>query len=115
MMSVLLTFLSPSSRLIPTCQISWGTKQDSIVETDLGAVIQDSHSQVDVEVLAEAAHVNSMYEEALLNLKHRKAVTPKPLPAVINHVEQEQIAKDYYANVRTNVSSYSFTLWGWFG
>ena len=30
--------------------ISWGTKQDGTIEADLGAVIQDSHSQADVEV-----------------------------------------------------------------
>ena len=88
-------------------QISWGTKQDSIVETDLGAVIQDSESQVDVEMFTEAADVNSMYEEALLNLKHRKAAAPR-VPAVLGHAEEEQIAKDYYANVRTNVSFVCF-------
>jgi chitin synthase len=83
-------------------QISWGTKQDSIVETDLGAVIQDSHSQVDVEMLTEAADVNNIYEEALSNLKNRKPALPKS-NAAISYAEKEQAAKDYYANVRTNV------------
>ena len=92
-----------SDHLFPyVIQISWGTKQDSIIETDLGAVIQNSESQVDVEVLAEAADVNGMYEESLLNLKHRKAIPPKSNAP--GNAEQEQIAKDYYANVRTNVS-----------
>ncbi|KAI8972260.1 hypothetical protein BD414DRAFT_500722 [Trametes punicea] len=81
--------------------ISWGTKQDNEVNTDLGAVIQNSNSQVDLEVPTDAADVNSIYEEALDNLKNRK-----PLPKAnngLNTAEKEQLAKDYYANVRTNV------------
>ena len=53
-------------------------------------------------MLTEAADVNSLYEEALFNLKHRK-----PLPTkgngMVSNAEREQNAKDYYANVRTNV------------
>ncbi|CDO75678.1 Glycosyltransferase Family 2 protein [Trametes cinnabarina] len=81
--------------------ISWGTKQDNEINTDLGAVIQNSNSQVDLEVPTDAADVNSIYEEALDNLKNRK-----PLPKASNGpstAEKEQLAKDYYANVRTNV------------
>lgn len=82
-------------------QISWGTKQDDEVETDLGAVIQNSQSQVDVEILAEPSDVNAMYDETLNNLKTRKPVTkPNTVPSA---AEKEQQAKDYYANVRTNV------------
>ncbi|KAG6899842.1 hypothetical protein C0993_006360, partial [Termitomyces sp. T159_Od127] len=40
--------------------ISWGTKQDTGPDTDLGAVMQDSHSQVDLEMLTEAADVNGI-------------------------------------------------------
>ncbi len=68
---------------------------------DLGAVIQNSNSQVEVEVLADGADANDMYEESLVNLRDRK-----PLPKPTNHVsnaEREQAAKDYYASVRTNV------------
>ncbi|KAF8070711.1 chitin synthase, partial [Lyophyllum atratum] len=83
--------------------ISWGTKQDNLPETDLGAVIQDSHSQVDVEMLTEAADVNSIYEEALTNLRTRKPVAAKGVGGAPSLAEKEQAAKDYYANVRTNV------------
>lgn len=82
----------------PLPQISWGTKQDDTVEIDLGAVIQDSHSQVDVQVLVDA---NQMYEESIVNLKTRKPVERR---AVRTLAEKEQAAKDYYASVRTNVS-----------
>lgn len=88
----------------PWRQISWGTKQDSIVESDLGAVIQDSNSLVDVEVPAEPADANDIYEEALDNLKNRKPPAPKKQSASVTNAEKEQAAKDYYANVRTNVS-----------
>jgi len=81
--------------------ISWGTKQDSEVESDLGAVIQNSESQVDVEVLTDVADVNGIYEESILNLKHKKPVIKGGAGPTV--AEKEQAAKDYYANVRTNV------------
>jgi len=81
--------------------ISWGTKQDNIVETDLGAVVQNSQSQVDVEILTEPADVNDMYMETLNNLKTRKPIVKNN--SAPSDVEKDQQAKDYYANVRTNV------------
>ncbi|TFK53655.1 glycosyltransferase family 2 protein [Heliocybe sulcata] len=83
--------------------ISWGTKQDTTVEADLGVVVQDSHQQVDVEVLAEPADVNALYAEASENLKHRKPVGNPKDGQKLSPAEQEQAAKDYYASVRTNV------------
>ncbi|PIL35857.1 hypothetical protein GSI_01517 [Ganoderma sinense ZZ0214-1] len=80
--------------------ISWGTKQDTEVNTDLGAVIQNSNSQVDLEVPTDATDVNIIYEEALDNLRNRR---PLPKPAGLSNAEKEQLARDYYANVRTNV------------
>ncbi|KZT66387.1 glycosyltransferase family 2 protein [Daedalea quercina L-15889] len=80
--------------------ISWGTKQDTEVESDLGAVIQNSNSQVDIEVV-DAAAVDDIYKEALENIKYKRPST-KP-SAGSSLAEQEQAAKDYYANVRTNV------------
>jgi chitin synthase len=85
-------------------QISWGTKQDNDEPeiADLGAIVQNKHSQVDVEVFTEPSDVNQMYTEALDNLRTRKeAKKPK---TVLTDSEIEQQAKDYYANVRTNVS-----------
>jgi chitin synthase len=58
---------------------------------------------VDVEMLTEAADVNSIYEESLSNLRDRVPIDNpkgKGLPSI---AEKEQAAKDYYANVRTNV------------
>lgn len=87
-------------------QISWGTKQHTDQPTDLGAVVQNSASQVDVEVLADIADANEMYEESLANLRDRKPV-PDLEPSSYQ-ADREQAAKDYYASVRTNVSA----LWG---
>ncbi|KAF8733443.1 hypothetical protein AX14_003877 [Amanita brunnescens Koide BX004] len=87
--------------------ISWGTKQDSVPETDLGAVVQNSESQVDVEMLSSPADVNSIYEEALENLRLRnmgeKGGEKKKPEKVLTDAEKEMAAKDYYANVRTNL------------
>ncbi|KAG6855744.1 hypothetical protein H0H87_011354 [Tephrocybe sp. NHM501043] len=77
--------------------ISWGTKQDNAPDRDLGAVIQDSHSQVDLEMLTEAADVNGIYEEALTNLKTRKPAVAKKSGGLPSIAEREQAAKDYYA------------------
>ncbi|KAF9227386.1 hypothetical protein BS17DRAFT_775399 [Gyrodon lividus] len=100
--------------------ISWGTKQDAVPDADLGAAVQDSHSQVDIKMLAEAADVNGIYEEALESLRAAKfsdvdgargGAKTKPSTGVgkakklkvMSEKEKEQVAIDYYANVRTNV------------
>lgn len=54
-------------------------------------------------MLTEVADVNGIYEESLANLRDRIPIDNgkgKGLPSI---AEKEQIAKDYYANVRTNV------------
>lgn len=86
-------------------QISWGTKQDTVVETDLGALIQTSDSQVDVEVHADSG--NDLYDHALNALRERIKRAPKKAKGgapAMSTAEREQAAKDYYASVRTNVS-----------
>lgn len=71
---------------------------------DLGAVIQDSQSRVDVEMITEEADANALYDEATTNLKYRAPVI-RPDDSRVLAVEKEQAAKDYYASVRTNVST----------
>jgi len=83
--------------------ISWGTKgEDKGVEMDLGVVIQDSQSRVDVEMITEEADANALYDEATNNLKYRAPVIRADANRV-HPMDKEQAAKDYYANVRTNV------------
>jgi chitin synthase len=69
---------------------------------DLGAVIQDSESRVDVEMITEEADANALYDEATNNLKYRAPVIRADANRVLA-MDKEQAAKDYYANVRTNV------------
>ena len=67
--------------------------------------MQNSESQVDVEMLSTPADVNSIYEEALENLRLRNMGEKGKKPEkVLTEAEKEVAAKDYYANVRTNVS-----------
>ncbi|KDQ21855.1 glycosyltransferase family 2 protein [Botryobasidium botryosum FD-172 SS1] len=79
--------------------ISWGTKQEGAEETDLGVVHAQPGSVVEIEV-TETADMDSAaaYTEALSNLRTRK---PVHKPASSGNADQA--AKDYYANVRTNV------------
>ncbi len=106
---------------LSSIKISWGTKQDTIIEPDLGAVIQNSNSQVNLEVLADVADADEMYEESLTNIRNRKPLVKKPkTPPKLSSAEQEAAAKDYYASVRTNVCAFLlayaalsvFTHWG---
>ncbi|KAH8982703.1 chitin synthase-domain-containing protein [Lactarius akahatsu] len=77
--------------------ISWGTKGEDTVEMDLGAVIQDSQSRVDVEVITEEADANALYDEATNNLKYRAPVI-RPDAGRVQSAEKEQAAKEYYAS-----------------
>ena len=59
---------------------------------------------MNLEVLADVADADEMYEESLTNIRNRKPIFKKPKPVpVLSAAEQEAAAKDYYASVRTNV------------
>ena len=51
-----------------------GTTGEDVVEMELGAVIQDSHSRVDVEMIKEEVDANAPYDEATHNLKYQALV-----------------------------------------
>jgi chitin synthase len=75
--------------------ISWGTKGDTAVAEDLGAVTQNLHAQVDVEVFAAADDVNAIYADALETLRAKKFDTkPKEVERVRSTAEKESAAKD---------------------
>ena len=78
-----------------------GTKGKGTVEMDLGAVIQDLHSHVDVEMIKEEADTNAPYNEATSNLKYRVPVM-RPDSGRIQTAEKEQATKEYYASMRMN-------------
>jgi chitin synthase len=75
--------------------VSWGTKGDNKVQTDLGTVKTsggDNKQEVEVEVTDKDA----AYEDALQNLR------TKP-PKVESKPDASTMQEDYYRNFRTNV------------
>lgn len=76
-----------------THDISWGTKGDNVVRTDLGAA-RGKGSTVELEMPSEQLDIDSGYDEALRNLRDRIEV-PKP------EVSEAQQQEDYYKSVRT--------------
>ncbi|KZV97775.1 glycosyltransferase family 2 protein [Exidia glandulosa HHB12029] len=79
--------------------LSPGTKgEDKKVQVDLGSVVQDTQANVEMDLL-DADGLDDAYLEALGNLRNRK---PVPVPER-SRGDLDEAAKDYYANVRTNV------------
>ncbi|KAF8313453.1 hypothetical protein DL93DRAFT_2081168 [Clavulina sp. PMI_390] len=84
--------------------ISWGTKQQHIESHDLGNVSAAMRATrtniVEVELPADTKQpsAETQYTEALGNLRGRK-----PVQEIASDLYAEQAAKDYYANIRTNV------------
>jgi chitin synthase len=78
-----------------THDISWGTKGDNVIHTDLGAA--NSHGKggtVELEMPSEQLDIDSGYDEALRNLRDRLEVPAQP-------VSESQQQEDYYKSVRT--------------
>lgn len=75
--------------------ISWGTKGDNIVSTDLGAAkTSKGAGTVELDMPSEQLDIDSGYDESLRNLRDRVEV-PKP------PVSESQAQEDYYRAVRT--------------
>jgi len=78
-----------------THDISWGTKGDNIICTDLGAATGTGKSAtVEVEIPSEQLDIDSGYDEALRNLRDRLEVPEQP-------TSEAQQQEDYYKSVRT--------------
>lgn len=76
-----------------THDVTWGTKGDNVMRTDLGGAIGKG-STVELEMPSEQLDIDSGYDEALRNLRDRVEV---PEPAI----SDEQLQQDYYKSVRT--------------
>jgi chitin synthase len=84
-----------------THDISWGTKGDNVMHTDLGAAKSTgANGTVEVEMPSEQLDIDSGYDVALRNLRDRLEV---PIPVVSESQQQE----DYYKGVRT----YMVAIW----
>ena len=79
-----------------THDISWGTKGDNVIHTDLGAAAGKGGTTgvVELEMPSEQLDIDSGYDEALRNLRDRLAVTKDVVSA-------GQMQEDYYRAVRT--------------
>ncbi|KAK0637093.1 glycosyltransferase family 2 protein [Bombardia bombarda] len=82
-----------------THDVTWGTKGDNVMKTDLGGAIGKG-STVELEMPSEQLDIDSGYDEALRNLRDRVEV-PEP------DVSESQLQQDYYKSVRT----YMVVIW----
>ena len=76
-----------------THDITWGTKGDNFMRTDLGGAIGKG-TTVELEMPSEQLDIDSGYDEALRNLRDR-IVVPK------GSISESQMQEDYYKSVRT--------------
>ena len=89
-----------------THDVTWGTKGDNVMRTDLGGAIgkklggSGDPSVVELEMPSEQLDIDSGYDEALRNLRDRIEV-PSPGPS------EQQLQEDYYKSVRT----YMVVVW----
>ena len=74
--------------------VTWGTKGDNVLKTDLGVAKISKDGTVEVEMPSEQLDIDSGYDEALRNLRDRVEVPKPPLP-------ESQLQEDYYRGVRT--------------
>ena len=78
-----------------THDVTWGTKGDNVIHTDLGAArAHGGKGIVELEMPSEQLDIDSGYDEALRNLRDRLEVPTQP-------VSESQLQEDYYKNVRT--------------
>jgi chitin synthase len=79
-----------------THDVTWGTKGDNVIHTDLGAarVSGKGGTTVELEMPSEQLDIDSGYDEALRNLRDR-------LEAPRDPVSDAQQQEDYYRAVRT--------------
>ncbi|KAI0482097.1 glycosyltransferase family 2 protein [Xylariaceae sp. FL0804] len=85
-----------------THDVTWGTKGDNVMKTDLGGAVgqRGNAGVVELEMPSEQLDIDSGYDEALRNLRDRVAV-PEPGPS------EAQLQEDYYRSVRT----YMVVVW----
>lgn len=83
-----------------THDVTWGTKGDNVINTDLGTARIINGSIVEVEMPSEQLDIDSGYDAALRNLRDREEVPEPP-------ISENQLQEDYYRAVRT----YMVSIW----
>ncbi|KAK5020064.1 Chitin synthase, class 2, partial [Cryomyces antarcticus] len=59
--------------------VTWGTKGDNVINTDLGAAKASKNGTVEIDMPSEQLDIDSGYDEALRNLRDRIEVPQPPL------------------------------------
>ena len=85
-----------------THDVTWGTKGDNVIHTDLGAAkaVGSGGNTVEVEMPSEQLDIDSGYDVALRNLRDRVEVKKAT-------TSENQLQEDYYKSVRT----YMVSVW----
>jgi chitin synthase len=83
-----------------THDVTWGTKGDNVIHTDLGTAEATKGDRVELEMPSEQLDIDSGYDTALRNLRDRLEVPTPPISA-------GQAQEDYYRAVRT----YMVAVW----
>ncbi|KAJ6015661.1 Chitin synthase A [Penicillium herquei] len=83
-----------------THDVTWGTKGDNVMNTDLGAAKTIDGKTVLLEMPSEQLDIDSGYDAALRNLRDRLEVPETP-------PSDAQLQEDYYRAVRT----YMVSIW----
>ncbi|SPO20148.1 probable Chitin synthase 3 [Ustilago trichophora] len=78
---------------------SWGTKGDTTVSKDLGAVVSTGKGTVEITLPTAQADIDTAYDDALNNLRTR----PMIIRGDASNEEKAARQMDYYKNIRTNV------------
>lgn len=80
--------------------VTWGTKGDNVLNTDLGTAKVINGTTVLMEMPSEQLDIDSGYDAALRNLRDRLEVPEAP-------IAEAQLQEDYYRAVRT----YMVSIW----
>ena len=83
-----------------THDVTWGTKGDNVIHTDLGTAKVINGSTVLMDMPSEQLDIDSGYDAALRNLRDRLEVPETP-------PSEAQMQEDYYRAVRT----YMVSIW----
>jgi chitin synthase len=83
-----------------THDVTWGTKGDNVINTDLGTAKTINGKTVLLDMPSEQLDIDSGYDAALRNLRDRLEVPETPL-------SDAQMQEDYYRAVRT----YMVSVW----
>lgn len=83
-----------------THDVTWGTKGDNVLNTDLGTAKTINGKTVLLDMPSEQLDIDSGYDAALRNLRDRLEVPEPP-------ISESQMQEDYYRAVRT----YMVSVW----